>query len=412
MYFISSLLLSGALVAAQDADESVPTPKSVNDALAVSTTPLESITTVFVTVTRTLCPATSYPMPSYPPPTAQPSSHFTFPPSVTHEVQPGEQPSFAYETTKFLAGPIYQYTSLAPAKMHTASFAKYSGNAYVTGQRQFTFATSLVASTTTPFEGHYTPITSLATKSICNHWSMVTALSTSFAVSTPSYPSPTRSNPGYDLSPSSALYTATSQSHAEPTRSGTGYASLPAQPTVPDETMDVMPIPTPTEADSSMLPLPDAEDTMDILPLPKDEPARKSPPSHSPSCPPAPSLPFSALPDSTVTGFTWPTTSLDINIKTSITSDDTQSEAIDDATAWSGADAAIPAQMHNRARQARTLPWLSPPPPLHSSSAAGRRMGRVWPDVFKRRSDVGASKDSTNGLIEESGGVWLGKEGL
>jgi hypothetical protein len=243
MYFLSHLLLSGAVVTAQDVDKTASTPNSANDTLKTSTAPVESIKTVSVTVTRTLYPAKTYPIPSYQPPTAK-SSHVDVPPSLTHEGQQGGPPSPTGDTSDFLAGPIYQYASLASAKLHTASCAPYYPGASLTGQREFTFDTALVASTTIPFEGHFTPITGLTTKSMCEHRSTATSLSTSPAAPTIPYPTPTRSSVGYD--------------------------SNPAQPTAPDETMDITPISTPTDNDFDILPPPDAEETMGILPLPTE----------------------------------------------------------------------------------------------------------------------------------------------
>ena len=420
MFFLSPLLFSGALAAAQDIDEAASTSSSTHDIRTASTAPAGSMTTVFVTVTRTLYPVKTYPIPSYPPPTAK-SSHFDSPASYTHDGQQGEPLSLALETTNFLAGPIYQYTSLMPAKIHTASFAPYYPGASLTGQREFTFNDP--STTTIPFEGHHTPVTSKTTKSMCGHQSTETALSTSSAVSTPYHPSPTRSNSGYHPSPSSALYTASSQPYATPTRSNTGYAPSPGHPTVSGETVDIMPIPTPTDNDYDILPLPDeeetvgilplpdAEETVGILPLPTEELVRAFPtasaistsfsaPSRFSARPTSSSVPHRAPLNSTIQKFTWPTTSPNADIDNSDNSADILSDSIDDATAWSGTDNAIPAQLRDPP-QARTLPWLSPPP-LHSTSAAVRRVRRFWHDVFERRNVVGAV-NNTNETAAKSG---------
>jgi hypothetical protein len=385
MYFLSHLLLSGAVVTAQDVDKTASTPNSANDTLKTSTAPVESIKTVSVTVTRTLYPAKTYPIPSYQPPTAK-SSHVDVPPSLTHEGQQGGPPSPTGDTSDFLAGPIYQYASLASAKLHTASCAPYYPGASLTGQREFTFDTALVASTTIPFEGHFTPITGLTTKSMCEHRSTATSLSTSPAAPTIPYPTPTRSSVGYD--------------------------SNPAQPTAPDETMDITPISTPTDNDFDILPPPDAEETMGILPLPTERlvhalPVTSASPTSSARTysssarPTDSSLLHSAPPSTTMGGFTWPTKIPNTDVDASDSSDNTQSSSTDNSTAWSGTDNAIPAQMHDPALQARTLPWLSPPP-VHSASAAVQRVRRFWHDVFLRRENVGFVND-TNEWTEKKG---------
>lgn len=316
MYFLTPLLLSGALAAAQDVNESASTSKSVIDTLKTSTAPAGSIKTVFTTVTRTLYPVTTHLIPSYPPPTTEISSHFAMPPSVT-----SSGPAFIYESTDLGAGPIYDDTSLAPHNVHTTGFAPWHPYSSLSGQREFAFVAS---STTILFEGHYTPKTS-STKSYCEHRSTGTTPATLLAATTSPYPRPTRSNLGYAPSPSSASYTASSQPYASSTRSSVGYASTPGQSTVSDETMgilpihtviasdetvDIMPIPTPTdnnfdimslpdeEESVGILPLPNAEETMDVMPLPTRNPVQALPiTSASPASSKPPNLQTARSPD-------------------------------------------------------------------------------------------------------------------
>jgi hypothetical protein len=152
-----------------------------------------------------------------------------------------------------------------------------------------------------------------------------------------------------------------------------------------DETVDIMPIPTPTdnnfdimslpdeEESVGILPLPNAEETMDVMPLPTRNPVQALPIT---SASPASSKP----PNSTLAGFKWPAARLNAsnNSRSStqedssenegskaigpqvISHDDHQEEAkeadgIDNSTARSGIDAAVPAQLHDPP-QARTIP--------------------------------------------------------
>lgn len=377
MYFLSHLLLSGALAAAPDADEMVPPARSMDDTLTMSMAPAESIKTVFVTVTRTLYPATSYPIPSYPPLTTKVSSHFAIPSEAL-----GENPYSTKHPEDFLAGPIYQYTSLTPARMRTEGFPKYSGDAYVS-KPPFTFNDP---SMSIPFEGHYTPMTRTGERSHCELRSTATVLETLLTT----------------LRPDST-----------PTSSDVGYVPSSVQP---DETMDILPLPTPTKIDFDILPIPDSEETLGILPLPAEEPAHALP--LAPTAPGSSSAPAEssarrthpaqvpgASSNSSTGGFNWPTASPSITVDKGDDSKSVGTEGLDDETAWSGTDNAIAGQMHDPPLEARTLPWLSPPPPppLQSSSAAVRRIQRFWDGIFGRRDAVGADSDSTHDRIEKHG---------
>ena len=147
------------------------------------------------------------------------------------------------------------------------------------------------------------------------------------------------------------------------------------------------------------MPLPDEEETVTMMPLPTEElvhalPITSAPaasfskPSHSSarpinssSLPPAPSK-------GTMAGFVWPATTPTANTTLANSGDNNANQResydddIDDTTAWSGTDNAIPARLHDPPLRSRTLPWLSPPH-LHSTSAAVRRIQRVW-NMFRR----------------------------
>jgi hypothetical protein len=152
MYFLNPLLLSGALVAAQDVDQDASIPKYLNTTLAAPTPAPESTKTILVTVTHTL-----YPVPPYPPPTTAISSQPVAPPPFTHGGQP-ESPSPTSTSAEWPAG--HGYTSLEMPNCDTASLAAYKGNASVTGKPMFTLNT---ASPSVPFEGRYTPPTPAST---------------------------------------------------------------------------------------------------------------------------------------------------------------------------------------------------------------------------------------------------------
>jgi hypothetical protein len=60
MYFLSHLLLSGAVVTAQDVDKTASTPNSANDTLKTSTAPVESVPTTYGKVLTCRCSTLTY----------------------------------------------------------------------------------------------------------------------------------------------------------------------------------------------------------------------------------------------------------------------------------------------------------------------------------------------------------------
>ncbi|KAF1931785.1 uncharacterized protein M421DRAFT_2416 [Didymella exigua CBS 183.55] len=346
MYFLSPLLFSSALAAAKATDENTPIPEFLDTTPTASTPSTASTKTVFITVTRTL-----YPTPLYPPPTAKTLPHFAFPPLFTHKGHLGARLS-----TDDAAWPM------------------------------FTLATA--TATSAPFEGHYTPPTTSSMQWHCSY------------LSTPS-------------SLSSALTISPSVGNSQ-IRSNAGYAPDPTMPTEVKETAHVIPLPSGSEDTFNMLPIPCDSGVVDIPPVPTQEATATPPvPTGSSDTGPTPPLPssrptHSSSPpfppsDSATPGFNWPTTAPATNTTSNNSADKTEasnsepvwsgpaspltnateSSSMTNGTAWSGIDNAIPGQVHDPPLHERALPWLSPPPPLQSTSAAVKRIQGVW-GVFRR----------------------------